>query len=368
MTITIGCLKNICLTNAFLIGCVFFAKAQNENPPAELYGETFRDWVKKEWYNEYQNISFNAYKGYRNARLAMYNDIDNFNDTMYCFYSSLPHIVPEDGYNVPRHALPFNCEHIVPQSFFDKRAPMVCDIHHLAPTFDRWNSTRGSFPFDENEDDRTEKWMYLGESIDCDNNTPCIPSNNLDEYSELISTQNSSTFEPREDSKGNVARSVFYFFTAYPNYDINKVGDIETFYEWHLQDPVNEEDIARNDAIAAYQGNHNPYINHPNWVYKAWIADSVEVGIPISTLDEIETSLNYTLQGNLMLTIENPQSEWLNISIHNIYGEIIHQLSTTQHQYFKNITVLKEQYQKGLYLMRIATEERSVQTYMFYLL
>jgi len=180
---------------------------------------------------------------------------------------------------------------------------LVCDIHHLVPTFDRWNSTRGSFPFDENDDEQTEKWMYLGESIDCDNNTPCIPSDMIDSYSELISNQNSSTFEPKENSKGNVARSIFYFFTVYPNYDIKRVGSVQTFYDWHIQDPVNDGDEARNDAIAEYH-------------------------------------LTYTLQGNLFLNIENPQSTWLNISIHNIYGEIIQQFSTTQPQYFKNIGYL----------------------------
>jgi len=360
--------KNIILFNVFFFLAGLFAFGQENNPPADSYGENFRKWVKTEWYNDYQNISFNASKGYRKARLAMYNDIDNFNDTMYCFYGNLAHLVPEEGYTTPGHALPFNCEHIVPQSFFDKRAPMVCDIHHLVPTFDRWNSTRGSFPFDENEDERTEKWMYLDKSIDCDNNIPCIPPDMVDAYSELISNQNESTFEPKENSKGNVARSIFYFFTVYPNYDINRVGSIQTFYDWHVQDPVNDGDEARNDAIAEYQGNHNPYINHPDWVYRAWIADTVvAVGLP-TPIKTLVTNLTYTLQGNLILKIENPQSKWLNISIHNIYGEIIQQFSTTQQQYFKDIGIFREQYNKGLYLMRIATEEESIDTYMFYLL
>jgi len=95
--------KNIILTGIFFFLFNAIALAQSTNPPAE----------------------FNASKGYRSARLAMYNDIDNFNDTMYCFYGNLAHLVPEEGYTTPGHALPFNCEHIVPQSFFDKRAPMV---------------------------------------------------------------------------------------------------------------------------------------------------------------------------------------------------------------------------------------------------
>jgi len=360
--------KNIVLIHLIFFLCTFLTFSQSTDPPKELYGENFRDWLKTEWYDDYHKISFHANKGYREARLAMYNEIDNFNDTMYCFYGNLAHVVPQQGYLSPGDALPFNCEHIVPQSFFDKRAPMRSDIHHLVPTYDRWNSTRGSFPFDENDDERTEKWMYLDKSIDCDNNTPCIPEEMVDAYSELISNQNESTFEPKEASKGNVARSVFYFFTAYPNYDINRVGSVKTFYNWHIEDPVNDEDIARNDAIADFQGNHNPYISNPNWVYRAWIADTVVAVDPVNPVETIETNLTYTLQGNLFLNIKNPQSEWLNISIHNIYGETIQQFSTTQQQYFKDIGEFREQYNKGLYLMRIATEEKSINTYMFYLL
>jgi len=368
MKLTIVYPKNILLLNLVFFLSTFTALSQPTNPPNELYGKNFRNWLKTEWYDDQHNISFHASKGYALARLAMYNHIDNFNDTMYCFYGNLAHVVPQQGYSSAGQALPFNCEHIVPQSFFNKRAPMRNDIHHLVPTYDRWNSTRGSFPFDENDDERTEKWMYLNKSIDCDNNTPCIPEEMIDAYSELISNQNESTFEPKEDSKGNVARSVFYFFTAYPDYNINSVGSIKTFYNWHLEDPVNEADIARNEGIADYQGNYNPYINHPDWVYRAWIADTVTSVNPPSTVKTIETSLTYTLQGNLILNIENPQSKWLNISVHNIYGEVVQQFSTTQQHYFKDIGAFRAQHNKGLYLMRVATEEKSIDNYVFYLL
>jgi len=60
----------------------------------------------------------------------------------------------------------------------------------------------------------------------------------------------------------DVARSIFYFFTMYPDYDISLVGDVNTFYEWHQQDPVNEADKKRNNATAGFQGNLNPYIRY----------------------------------------------------------------------------------------------------------
>src|SRR3712207_6295666 len=46
-------------------------------------------------------------------------------------------------------ALPFNCEHVVPQSWFAKREPMRGDLHHLFACEAGCNSFRGNTPFAE---------------------------------------------------------------------------------------------------------------------------------------------------------------------------------------------------------------------------
>ena len=46
-------------------------------------------------------------------------------------------------------ALPYNCEHVVPQSWFDKREPMRGDLHHLFACESRCNSFRGNTPYAE---------------------------------------------------------------------------------------------------------------------------------------------------------------------------------------------------------------------------
>ena len=52
--------------------------------------------------------------------------------------------------------LPFNCEHVVPQSWFAKREPMRGDLHHLFACESRCNSFRGNWPyFDFEERERT---------------------------------------------------------------------------------------------------------------------------------------------------------------------------------------------------------------------
>lgn len=44
-------------------------------------------------------------------------------------------------------SLPFNCEHVVPQSYYDKREPMRGDHHHLFACEPDCNSFRGNIPY-----------------------------------------------------------------------------------------------------------------------------------------------------------------------------------------------------------------------------
>ena len=40
--------------------------------------------------------------------------------------------------------------------------------------------------------------------------------------------------------------------------------------EWHANDPVSQREIDRNNAAYTYQGNRNPFIDHPEWVECIW--------------------------------------------------------------------------------------------------
>ena len=43
-------------------------------------------------------------------------------------------------------------------------------------------------------------------------------------------------------------------------------GKLCTLYAWHQQDPVDSFEQNRNNIIYQYQGNQNPFIDHPEWV------------------------------------------------------------------------------------------------------
>lgn len=221
--------------------------------PADLTGPDLRDWLRQNFY-----AGFHQPLEYREARVAIYNLIDNQSGAVVCVYGGFEKAVPAGG-NLS-NPMPINCEHTIPQSFFNRSLPMRSDIHHLFPTYERWNSNRANFPFAEIPDHESAGWM-----ID-DDFLVGQPDTNKDAFSEM----ETGRFEPPEAHKGNVARAVFYFYTMYPDYPLNRVGDLDLFMAWHVADPPDARERARNDGIAAVQGNRNPYVDHPRLAMLAW--------------------------------------------------------------------------------------------------
>ena len=233
--------------------------------PANLQGKDLRTWLVTNWYNPYRKVL-----SYDVARGKMYNYADNYNNQVVCVYSGYSEAATYSATNTSTGVVKnINCEHSIPQSWFNENVRMRSDMHHLYPTYIQWNSNRGSDPYADIPDAQTKLWMRLAQS------QTTIPTSNIDEYSE----DGTGAFEPREDHKGNLARTAFYFYTMHADQpdliatghnDINKLANIQTLYKWHLADPVDDHERERNRRVAASQGNYNPYIEDPSLVARAW--------------------------------------------------------------------------------------------------
>lgn len=141
-------------------------------------------------------------------------------------------------------AWPYNCEHVVPQSWFGKRDPMKGDLHHLFTCEWACNSFRGNTPY-----------FDFTDFLEVDR--------------ELCGRRVEKKFEPTA-GKGAVARATLYFLLRYPG-EIDPVEQeiapdrIATLLAWHGAFVVDDYERHRNAAIAEVQGNRNPLVDHPEW-------------------------------------------------------------------------------------------------------
>ncbi len=147
------------------------------------------------------------------------------------------------------YSLPYNCEHVVPQSWFDKRNPMRGDLHHLFACESRCNGFRGNYSYFDFKDYEPEQPTEIVKH-DC-------------------GKREDNKFEP-QINKGIVARATLYYLLRYPgmiekNYNKNGVA---VLMDWHERNPVSLYERHRNYKIYQMQGNRNPLIDIPDLVGK----------------------------------------------------------------------------------------------------
>lgn len=187
----------------------------------------------------------------------------------------------------------WNREHMMPQSSFYSAYPMYSDIFFVVPTDARINQLRSNYPYAKAGS--TVYYNFTNGSKQASNGTP-------------NATYKGRVFEPIDEFKGDIARTLLYFAVRYegklgsfnyttnidPTKDVNPLdGTEEKAYEnwyiamlllWHQQDPVSQREIDRNNAVFTLQKNRNPFIDHPEWIAAIWsqTSDNVAPSAPSS--------------------------------------------------------------------------------------
>jgi endonuclease I len=144
---------------------------------------------------------------------------------------------------------PYNCEHTVPQGWFDHHEPMRGDLHHLFTCERQCNNFRANSPFADYEDQ-------------------------LSKVRERCGASEAAGFEPWA-GKGAVARATLYFLLRYPRslrshaaQTVYTEASIPMLLAWHESEPVTDYERHRNAAIFERRDNRNPLIDHPEWAAK----------------------------------------------------------------------------------------------------
>ena len=173
----------------------------------------------------------------------------------------------------------YNREHSFPKSWFggSTSAGPGTDLFHIYPTDVTVNNKRSAYPFGEV---RNASFTSSG----------AYPSKlGTGGYGSQTSY---TVFEPADKWKGDFARTYFYMVTCYENdivswynnysnTDVTKVLNgtkypaFQTWYldmmlKWAENDPVDEIETARNEAVMAKQHNRNPFIDYPGLEQYIW--------------------------------------------------------------------------------------------------
>ena len=127
---------------------------------------------------------------------------------------------------------------------------------------------------------------FPSKATDLHNLKPADPDENANRSNDYFDWfKTSSTYEPRDEVKGDIARIILYMTTMYydltlndnPNADSRDMtmGILSVLLEWNELDPVDDFERNRNEVIYSYQNNRNPFIDYPEFVELIW-GDSAE--------------------------------------------------------------------------------------------
>lgn len=212
----------------------------------------------------YKGVSYSSVASY-----YTYTDTDE-SGKIIDIYSTYRWNVNDNGGNYKKEGDIYNKEHIMPQSVFGKRSPMVSDIHHLFPTDGYVNGQRSNYPhgYVSSAKYTSTNGTKIGNSDSSKNNG----------YSGMCC-------EPIDEYKGDVARAYFYMVTRYGNL-MSGWGNfavitnnafpslsnwaIATYLKWNDLDPVSPKEIKRNNEIYKIQNNRNPFVDHPEASHYIW--------------------------------------------------------------------------------------------------
>lgn len=182
-------------------------------------------------------------------------------------FSAESYRFPDDGYSPPAQ---MEATAITPLEWWgltiNDESPAARDLHNLRPSPAGTSASKGTYPpgivsaavFD-NGVWKAGGGMVEGTEISC--------------------------FQPPAGLEGDVARATLYMISIYPcefwrNLGENFLSDNpypilqpwarRLLLAWHQSDPPDEAERRRNAAVAAIQGNRNPYIDQPSLVEHIW--------------------------------------------------------------------------------------------------
>jgi endonuclease I/PKD repeat protein len=184
----------------------------------------------------------------------------------------------------------YNREHSWPKSYgFPKDNSAnypYTDTHHLFIADSSYNSSRNNKPYGACDTTCSEKATIL-------NNSRGVSS---DESNWTTGSGNTGSWQTWQGRRGDVARALMYLSVRYEggthsitgvaepdliltddrsligasntgaNDTVAYMGLKSVLLQWHKDDPVDVYEFRHNEAVYSFQGNRNPFVDHPEYI------------------------------------------------------------------------------------------------------
>jgi hypothetical protein len=101
--------------------------------------------------------------------------------------------------------------------------------------------------------------------------------------------------------RGDIARAIFYLSMRFNDLSVvdgfpentGQLGDLQTLLQWHLDDPVDDFEMNRNNIVYTWQNNRNPFIDYPELANYIWGNNQGEVwNQPLSVTQNITEKIS----------------------------------------------------------------------------
>ena len=258
-------MKKSILRSVVLLMLVWMGSAVQAQIPTGYYDRASGltgDELKTALHQIIKGHTIVSYAGLLNA--YAYTDC-RADGTIWDIYSNYRYSLSGDCGTYKKEGDCWNREHTWPQSWFNEKNGPKSDLFHVYPTDGYVNNRRSNYPYGEV-------------------NNPTYTSGNGSKLGPCVTTGYSGTvFEPIDEYKGDIARGFFYMSVRYYNEDSGWGSSgmtsksvilpwaMDMLLRWNEADPVSDKEIARNNIIySGYQGNRNPFIDHPEYARMIW--------------------------------------------------------------------------------------------------
>jgi hypothetical protein len=198
-----------------------------------------------------------------------------------------------------------------------------------------------------------------------------------------------TVYEPRDDQKGDAARSLFYMATCYnstvadwsfPNPISTSImygQDQNLLKAWHYQDLPDAREIAKNDYIDSLQGNRNPFIDSVNYACYIDFNTMVKINGPTLPCSNSTIGIGEVNQEAVVLNaMPNPAGEnfllYLSalenttgvLQVMDVQGKVINEQTVVLNSGTSAFSFDCKNWNSGMYTIRIQTQNQVFLTRM----